>query len=59
MKTLFIPWQEFLEALKKQHPSSLETWLRRWHFTDQGVILAEVKSGVTAPREQAAPSLRA
>jgi len=38
---LFIRWHEFLEALKKQNPSTLEIWLRRWHFTNEGVILAE------------------
>jgi hypothetical protein len=43
MKILFIPWDEFLEALKKQNPATLELWLRRWHFTNEGVILAGVK----------------
>jgi len=35
----FIPWQVFLEALKQQQAETRENWLRRWLFTDQGVII--------------------
>ena len=30
-----------LDALKKQQPAMLELWLRRWLFTNEGVILAD------------------
>jgi len=40
MELTLIPWQAFLEALKKQKPTTQETWLRRWLFTDEGVIIA-------------------
>lgn len=36
-----IPWQSFLETLKKQNPGTLESWLRRWLFTNEGVIQAD------------------
>jgi hypothetical protein len=35
-----IPWHVFLDALKKQQPSTLEIWLGRWLFTNEGVLLA-------------------
>ena len=35
-----IPWQVFLDALQHQQPSTLELWLRRWLFTNEGVIMA-------------------
>jgi len=35
-----IPWHVFLDALKKQQPTTIELWLRRWLFTNEGVILA-------------------
>ncbi|MDP2601928.1 MAG: hypothetical protein Q8S00_04970 [Deltaproteobacteria bacterium] len=40
MEFTLIPWQAFLDALKKQKPTTRETWLRRWLFTDEGVIIA-------------------
>jgi hypothetical protein len=40
MQLSLIPWRMFLDALKKQNPSTRETWLRRWFFTDEGVIIA-------------------
>ncbi len=49
MEFTFIPWQSFLEALKKQKPTTRKTWLRRWLFTDEGVIIA-------APEKHSAPS---
>jgi len=33
-----IPWFVFLDALKKQSPATLEVWLRRWLFTNEGVF---------------------
>jgi hypothetical protein len=44
-----IPWQAFLAALKKQKPAMREIWLRRWLFTDEGVIIA-------TPEKYSAPS---
>ena len=35
------PWNVFLDALKKQQPGTLELWLRRWLFTNEGVIVAD------------------
>lgn len=50
MQFSLIPWQVFLDALKKQNPSTRETWLRCWLFTDEGVIIA-------APEKYSALSL--
>jgi hypothetical protein len=41
MDMSIIPWQEFLAALRQQQPAQLELWLRRWLFTNEGVILAD------------------
>jgi hypothetical protein len=41
MNISIIPWHVFLDALKKQQPGTLELWLRRWLFTNEGVILAD------------------
>jgi hypothetical protein len=49
MELTLIPWQAFLEALKKQKSTTQETWLRRWLFTDEGVIIA-------TPEKYSAPS---
>jgi hypothetical protein len=49
MQFSLIPWQEFLDALKQQNPSTREIWLRRWVFTDEGVITA-------TPEKYSAPS---
>lgn len=40
MEISVIPWHVFIDALKKQQPSTIELWLRRWLFTNEGVILA-------------------
>ena len=40
MQSTLIPWQVFLDVLTKQKPSVRESWLRRWFFTDEGVIIA-------------------
>ncbi len=40
MKIAVIPWHVFFEALKQQQPSTLENWLRRWLFTNEGVVIA-------------------
>ena len=49
MQLSLIPWRMFLDALEKQNPSTQETWLRRWLFTDEGVIIA-------TPEKYSAPS---
>lgn len=54
MNMFLIPWHEFLEALRKQHPATLEAWLRRWHFANEGVILPEVNK--SAPKSVRANS---
>ena len=41
METSFIHWQEFLDVLRERNPPQLQLWLRRWLFTDEGVILAD------------------
>jgi hypothetical protein len=43
MKISVIPWHVFIEALLQQEPSTLELWLRRWLFTNEGVIIAHEK----------------
>ena len=43
MDTALTPWQDFFEALKKQNPGTIELWLRRWLFTNEGVIQADPK----------------
>ena len=43
MEFSLIPWRVFLEALTKQRPGTLEVWLRRWLFTNEGVIVAVAK----------------
>ena len=39
MEYPIIPWKVFLDALQHQQASNLELWLRRWWFTDEGVIM--------------------
>ena len=39
MEFPIIPWNVFLEALRHQQASTLEPWLRRWWFTNEGVIM--------------------
>jgi hypothetical protein len=43
MNFSLIPWHVFLEALKKQQANNLETWLRRWLFTNEGVIVSDMR----------------
>lgn len=45
MNFALIPWQVFLDALQKQQPNDLEGWLRRWLFTNEGVLLAHQQIG--------------
>jgi hypothetical protein len=44
MEISMIPWHVFLDALNKQQPTTLEIWLRRWLFTNEGVILASQRT---------------
>jgi hypothetical protein len=39
MKRSLIPWHVFHEALVGQNFEGLESWLCRWGFTNDGVIL--------------------
>ncbi len=39
MKKSLIPWHVFREALATQEPCALLSWLRRWEFMDEGVVL--------------------
>ena len=39
-----IPWRVFLDALNKQQPNTVELWLRRWLFTNEGVIMVQPPS---------------
>ena len=43
MTISMIPWHVFLDALKIQNPAIVETWLRRWLFTNDGVLLTHAK----------------
>ena len=56
MEFPIIPWTTFLDALQHQQPGTLELWLRRWLFTNEGVIMestawqetiGRINSGVT------------
>jgi hypothetical protein len=44
MKKLLIPWQVFRDALKEQEPNNLDRWLRRWLFTDEGILTTEAEA---------------
>ena len=46
MKISVIPWHVFFKALKKQHPSALENWLRHWLFTNEGIIMSMARRQV-------------
>jgi hypothetical protein len=39
MEFPLIPWKVFLEALQQQQANTLELWLHRWWFTNEGVII--------------------
>jgi hypothetical protein len=41
MEVSIISWRVFFESLNKQQSGTLELWLRRWLFTNEGVILAD------------------
>ena len=43
MKTSLIPWQEFLDALKRQKSGTFELWPFCWLFTNEGVIETDPK----------------
>lgn len=45
MQIARIPWQIFFDALADQSHSSLEGWLSRWRFSNEGVYAADRKSG--------------
>lgn len=38
MNSSIIPWKLFLDALRLQDPGQAQDWLRRWFFTNEGVI---------------------
>lgn len=40
MEFALIPWHVFLDTLEKQQPGTLDAWLLRWLFTNEGVIVA-------------------
>jgi len=43
MQFSLIPWHVFVEALRQQQPGAIESWLRRWLFTNEGVFLSATK----------------
>jgi hypothetical protein len=47
MEIPMIPWQQFLDALRKQQSATLELWLRRCLFANEGVILADQNNALT------------
>ena len=47
MNISVIPWHVFLDALLRQQPNTLENWLRRWLFTNEGVIMAHERIATT------------
>ncbi len=50
MKRPLIPWHIFRDALAEQDPALLDSWLDRWGFTDDGVVLigSEMRSHALA-----------
>ncbi len=48
MNFSLISWNEFREALKQRQSSNLQLWLRRWKFTNEGVILADPRIAGTS-----------
>jgi hypothetical protein len=49
MKKSLIPWHVFLEAIVGQDPGLLESWLHRWGFTNDGVVLVDVETPSREP----------
>ena len=49
MLTTLIPWQVFFEELQKQNSQTVQPWLVRWAFTNDGAALVHgrVKDGST------------
>ena len=41
MKVSIISWRVFFESLSKQRPGTLNLWLCRWLFSNEGVMLAD------------------
>jgi len=39
MPATLIPWQAFFEELQKENSQTVQTWLVRWAFTDDGAAL--------------------
>ena len=44
MEISVIPWRVFFDTLRKQQSSTIELWLRRWLFTNEGAILADQRA---------------
>lgn len=59
MKKSLIPWHVFREAVAIQDPWALDSWLRRWGFTDEGVVLVsnQISLDAPAPLTQVQPRL--
>ncbi len=49
MKKTLIPWHVFHEAIAGQDPALLESWLNRWGFTNDGVVLIGARTHSQAP----------
>jgi len=39
MSATLIPWQVFFEELQKQNSQTIQTWLVRWAFANDGAAL--------------------
>lgn len=49
MKRPLIPWHVFREAIAAQDSALLTSWLDRWGFTDDGVVLIGAETYSHAP----------
>jgi hypothetical protein len=51
MRRSLIPWHIFRDALESQNGESLQDWLERWGFTNDGVVLisVDIRSESQAP----------
>jgi hypothetical protein len=49
MKKSLIPWHVFLAAIAGEEPGTIESWLDRWGFTDDGVVLIGMETHYRGP----------
>lgn len=48
MATKLTPWHVFFKSLRRQKAETVQNWLRRWVFTDDGAALIPGRGNHTA-----------